>query len=227
MNKDNFKKLIDAITLDGQFRFNMGCFVGKLLLGGEDEELIKNGDALASDYEINSLQEIYTTEMFNCDSVGCIAGFATALSNDWKTPDWIKKVNSSEEDPSAGNVRAHDLVRLFEEQSNSFLGLTKEQGRRLYYGDTDTVWKYLKYYEGLSYEYSDLKYVGEDEDENVKWILEHNTNWDDDDYEIFLGSINYKTAAYVLTKIMNGDIVIDPIDGSITVNELQQSNEKG
>ena len=226
MNKDNFQKLIDAIELDGQFRFNMGCFVGKLILDGEEEELIKNGDSLASDYEINSIQEIYTTEMFNCDSVGCIAGFATALSNDWKTPDWIKKGNTLEEEPGTFNVRAHDLVRLFELQSNAFLGLTKEQGRRLYYGDSDTIWKYLKYYEGLSYEYSDLKYVGEDDD-NADEILNHEVNWDDEDHEIFLGSITYKTAIYVLRKIMNGQIVIDEINGSITVNELQQSNKEG
>ena len=222
MNKDNFKKLIDAILFDGQSKFNMGCFIGKLAVDNGDKELVKNGHALASDYETWSLQEIDTTAMFNCDSVGCIAGFATGLANDWKTPDWIKKPEELTEEIS--HHRAHNQVIYFEEASNTFLGLTRKQGLRLYYGDHDTVWKYLKYYE--SDKYPDLQYMGEEHGE-ANDILDHSIPWYDEDSEIFLGSIDYKTAAHVLTRIMNGDIVIDPDDGSINVKELQQSNEKG
>lgn len=224
MNKDNFQKLIDAILQDGQFRFNMGCFIGKLVFEDDNDlELVKNGSVLASNYEISSLQEINTTDLFNCDSVGCIAGFATALAHDWKTPDWIKE-SKDDSLESIQNLRAYNLVDSFEDTANTFLGLTKEQGRRLYYGDSDTVWKYLKYFE--PYLYADLKYIGED-DYEADEILNQEVNWDCEDYDIHLGSVGYKTAAYVLTKIMNDEILIDKDSGDITVNELQTSNEKG
>lgn len=224
MNKDNFKKLIDAIALDGQIRFNMGCFVGKIVINKYDyESNIKSGNQLVSDYPANSIMEIETTEMFNCDSVGCIAGFATALSNNWNTPEWIKPL--SDEDIALGISRdGTDIVKSFENESNVFLGLTQQQGRRLYYGDSDTVWKYLKFYE--KDRYPSLQYLGEDdgEAENMFGIY---AEWDDEDHEISLGSINYKTAIDVLTRIMNDEILIDKDSGDIRINTLEESKQEG
>ncbi len=209
MNKDNFKKLIDAIKLDGQFRFNMSCFVGKLTLNSDEyQRLIKEDGELASEYEPNALHTVNTTEMFNCDSVGCIAGFATALVNDWKTPKFLE---------SEQNTAAIDygiIINSFENSSNKFLGLNERQGRKLYYGDSNSVWKYLRYYE--SDQYPELRYGGEDDGEADE-IVEGNRRWDDPDYDIDYSSIDYLTAAHVLTRIMNGEIVLDEFSNEIEI----------
>lgn len=213
MNKDNFKKLIDAIETDGQHRFNMSCFVGKLNLSPEmyKTEIIEDGE-LVSKYSISALPYVETTEMFNCDSVGCIAGFATALVNNWKTPGFLQKESESNSSVIAGN---------FEDQSNEFLGLTKGQGKKLYYGDDDAVWKYLKYYEDDRY--PNLKYVGED-DYEAEEIIEHDCDWDDSNYEICFQSIDYKTAVNVLTRIMNEEIVLGERYGDIDIKENQNES---
>ena len=214
MNKDNFKKLIDAILLDGQHRFNMACFVGKINLSPEmyQEYIIENED-LVSLYDPYALPTVETTDMFNCDSVGCIAGFATALANDWKTPEFLK--------PEL-QMNSREVVQSFEEKASEFLGLTVEQGKKLYYGGDDCIWKYLRYYE--SYNYPNLKYVGED-DYEADEIVEGYCNWNDGDYEIEFSSIDYKTAADVLTRIMNGEIVLGSDIGDIEVKDLSLVGE--
>ena len=51
MNKDNFKILIDAILFDGQVRFNMSCFIGKLNINaGTYKQEIKEQGIYASNY---------------------------------------------------------------------------------------------------------------------------------------------------------------------------------
>jgi len=232
MNKDNFQKLIDAITYDGKRKFNMACFVGKLLnpksaYSSETSwDVVKDGvvknkdtDFLASKLGVRAMTGVETTEIFNCDSVGCIAGFATALSNSWKTPEWLKIEEGM--DNSDSSV-ATEMVHNFEETANKFLGLTHEQGRKIYYGDRDSVWKYLKYYEYKTY--PGLKYVGEDayewgEDDEYYMddVLNHHYEWNYEDCEIDYTSIDYLTAANVLTRIMNGNIVLSADSDEINV----------
>ena len=78
MNKENMQRLIDAIRFDGKKKFNMNLFIGKL----ENDYLVKEVfelDQLASKYKpvrVSYIEE--GTNMFNCTSMGCIAGFATA-----------------------------------------------------------------------------------------------------------------------------------------------------
>ena len=212
MNKDNFKILIDAILFDGQVRFNMSCFIGKLNINAERyEQEIKEEGIYASAYGVNSLTQVQTTDLFNCDSVGCIAGFATALSNEWKTPKWLNP-EFQENNPDRGT---YDMVRDFEKTSNNFLGLTSGQGKKLYYADNDSVWKYVKYYEFSKY--PELKYAGED-DYEAEEIVEHNCDWDDDNYEIDFLTIDYITAAHVLTRIMNEEIVLGHEYGDVEIN---------
>lgn len=212
MNKDNFKKLIDAILFDGQVRFNMSCFIGKLNINAERyEQEIKEEGIYASAYGVNSLTRVETTDLFNCDSVGCIAGFATALSNEWKTPKWL----SPEFQENNQERGTYDMVRDFETTSNNFLGLTSGQGKKLYYADNDSLWKYIKYYEFSKY--PELKYVGED-DYEAEEIVDHDCDWDDDNYEINFLSIDYKTAAHVLTRIMNEEIFLGENYGDIEIN---------
>jgi hypothetical protein len=212
MNKDNFKKLIDAILFDGQVRFNMACFVGKLIFNDqEDKELVKNGQSLASNYRVDSLGYVETTELFNCDSVGCIAGFSAALANDWKTPKWL----TFEYQNKIAEKSPYNVIQDFELTSNSFLGLTSCQGKKLYYADNDSVWKYLRYFE--SDRYLNLQYSGE-EDGEAEDIVEKFCDWDDDCFEVDFSSIDYKTAADVLTRIMNEEIILGDNYGGITIN---------
>ena len=214
MNKDNFKKLIDAILFDGQIRFNMSCFIGKLSLNPEQyQQTIKEDGELASDYGTNSLHRVETTDLFNCDSVGCIAGFATALSNEWKTPEWLKPESENEHFNESSSL--YSIVQDFEATANKFLGLTSGQGKKLYYADSDSLWKYLRYYE--SDRYPNLEYVGESEFE-AEEIVDHDCDWDDDTYEISFNSIDYKTAANVLTRIMNEEIVLGNGYDEIEIN---------
>jgi len=212
MNKDNFKKLIDAILFDGQVRFNMSCFIGKLNISDSVyQQEIKNEGKLASEYGVSSLGQVETTELFNCDSVGCIAGFSAALANDWKTPEWLTP-EFQQNNPE--NVH-YNTVQDFESTSNRFLGLTSGQGKKLYYPENDSLWKFLKYYE--SYRYPNLKYIGE-EDGEAEDIVDKYCDWDDDNYEIDFLSIDYKTAADVLTRIMNEEIILGDNYGGITIN---------
>lgn len=209
MNKDNFKILIDAILFDGQVKFNMSCFIGKLNIDAEVyEEEIKKQGIYASNYGVSSLSQIKTTDLFNCDSVGCIAGFATALSNKWKTPEWLNP-EFQENNPER---TTYNMVDDFELTSNNFLGLTSGQGKKLYYADNDSVWKYVKYYDPNRY--PELKYLGEEEFE-AEEIVDHRTDWDDDLFEIDFLTIDYKTAADVLTRIMNEEIELGSESGNI------------
>lgn len=222
MNKDNFKKLIDAILFDGQVRFNMSCFIGKLSLNPEQyQQTIKENGKLASDYGTTTLFKVETTDLFNCDSVGCIAGFATALSNEWKTPKWLKPESQTED--CDRNTISYNLVKDFEATANQFLGLTSGQGRKLYYADSDSLWKFIKYYEFDNY--PRLKYVGED-DYEAEEIIDHECDWDDEDYEICFQSIDYKMAADVLTRIMNEEIILGNDYGHIFINNLASVGEK-
>ena len=212
MNKDNFKILIDAILFDGQVRFNMSCFVGKLNINaGTYEQEIKEAGINASSYGVISLTQVETTDLFNCDSVGCIAGFATAVANQWKTPEWLQ-TEFHENNPER---TTHDMVQDFESTSNNFLGLTRGQGKKLYYADNDSIWKFLKYYE--SDLYSELQYEGEDDGEADDMIHQY-CEWDDDNFEIDFLTIDYKTAANVLTRIMNEEIFLGENYGDIEIN---------
>ncbi len=216
MNKDNFKLLIDAILFDGQVRFNMSCFIGKLTLNSDEyQQTIKEDGKLASNYGANSLHKVETNDLFNCDSVGCIAGFATGLANQWKTPEWLKPELKTESSDFRTNV--YSSVYNFEETANEFLGLTENQGKKIYYADSDSLWKYLKYYEDDRY--PNLKYVGEEYFE-AQEIIEHDCDWDDSNYEICFQSIDYKTAANVLTRIMNEEIILGEHYGDIDIREL-------
>ncbi len=222
MNKDNFKKLIDAILFDGQVRFNMSCFIGKLSLNPEQyQQTIKEDGELASDYGTNALHRVETTDLFNCDSVGCIAGFATALSNEWRTPEWLKP--ESENQFFNENSSVYSIVQDFEATANKFLGLTSGQGKKLYYADSDSLWKYIKYYEFDRY--PKLQYVGED-DYEAEEIINHDCDWDDENYEISFQSINYKIAADVLTRIMNEEIVLGSEYGEVEINYPAFTGEK-
>jgi len=199
MNKDHFKLLIDAINQDGKLHFNMSSFIGKLALDSDDyNKYIVNGEKEASCYTTNMLHSITTNTIFNCDSVGCIAGFAVALANDWQTPEWLKEENSD-----------YHYKASFEEEANKFLGLTKWQGQKIYFNDEDCVWKYLAYY--YSNEFPNL-YLNLDNLDDY----DDNSIWHECKSTVNFTSIDYKTAVKVLSLIMNEEIILGDDYGDIS-----------
>ncbi|CAB4135722.1 hypothetical protein UFOVP573_14 [uncultured Caudovirales phage] len=189
MNKDNLQRVINAIKFDGRKKFNMNVFLGKLNVQ-QYEERVFNGTDSASEYgatRVNFVEE--GTDIFNCTSMGCIAGFAAAIANDWKAPKWLSVDNHSNQ------------VNNFEFDSNKFLGFTHEEGRNLYFGDSACIWKWLMKHEPERYSQLNLvDYQSMDDAE------EEGREWYEEDLEIDFSSIDYLTAVDVLTRILNEEI---------------------
>ena len=190
MNKQNIQRLIDAIRFDGKKKFNMNLFIGKLEGSYETREVFEYGK-LASQYKPTRVSYIEEgTSMFNCTSMGCIAGFAAALANDWKAPNWLAEDNAS----------MH--VHMFEKAANEFLGFTHEEGRNLYFADCKSIWKWLQYVEPLRY-----SQLGVEEYNSIDDAYdEGDMQWDDEDLYADFNTIDYLTAIDVLTRIMNEEI---------------------
>jgi len=185
-NKKNIQKVIDAIKVDGKKRFNMSTFVGKVI--DPDFDPI-NDSAWGREIKQLSLEEL-TTDLFNCDSVGCIAGFSTAVANDWKNP--FLGLNSV--------TSAKHISDYFEEASNDFLGFNAEEGKNLYYGDYRSVWKYLLYMEDSRFPELELEedhtFDGGDDD------------WDDSYYNIDFNSISPRYAVTLLQMLIDDKIAL-------------------
>jgi hypothetical protein len=189
MNKQNLQRVIDAIKFDGQKKFNMAAFIGKLNNDRHEEYIFEDGE-LASKYPVSRVLRIEEgTDMFNCTSMGCIAGFATAIANEWKAPKWLTTDDHS----------AH--LQGFEGTSNEFLGFTYHEGRNIYFGDGPSIWKWLMQNEPDNY--SDLRL---EEHESLEDAYEYGMEWDDSDLMIDFTTIDYLTAVNVLTRILNEEI---------------------
>jgi hypothetical protein len=194
MNKENMQRVIDAIKFDGQKKFNMSAFIGKL----NDERFEKyvfEDDALASKYPASRVNRIDEgTDIFNCTSMGCIAGFATAIASEWKAPSWLA-------------IDDHSVqMGSFEETSNRFLGITHQEGKNLYYGDGNCIWKWLMENEPERYDLELEEYGSMDaaNEEGIEW-------WENE-LAIDFSTIDYLTAVDVLTRIMNGEIGLADIN---------------
>ena len=205
MNKENIKKVIKAIEFDGKNRFNMSTFVGKI----DRYELSEDDYVYDKPTHILHIEDLTTTDLFNCNSVGCIAGFATAVANDWQNP----FLNLPEDQ------KDEHISYYFEELANEFLGLTKAEGKNLYYGDEYSVWKYLLW--NKDPRFSNLR-------------LEENSEFDEyDEYyesscELDLRSITPENAITLLKMLIDEEIVLDHgyTEGPIFVKELTKTNSE-
>jgi hypothetical protein len=196
MNKENMQKVIDAIKFDGQKKFNMSAFIGKLLQDNWEKYVFED-DELASKYPASRVLRIDEgTDIFNCTSMGCIAGFATAIANEWKAPKWLSVDNHSEQ------------MNGFEQTSNNFLGLTYQEGKNLYYGDDNCIWKWLMENEPERYDLQ-LEDYGSMDNANEEGI-----EWWESELTIDFASIDYLTAVDVLTRIMNEEIGLADINNT-------------
>ena len=194
-NIDGFYSLINSIETNGLTNFNMNTFMSKL---GEDGlsgyDYVHEIDRSYLDNYIDpSTNNLFdkTTNKFNCDTVGCISGFATAVAMNWEEPKWF-----------SGDSREYS--KYFEVIACSYLNIPVWVGRRIFYGDEASAWAFAKLnshflgnaYDGLKViEYPDDQY-GEDDFEDI---------WDQINIE--LSSISYKDAVNLLTDIAEGKIL--------------------
>jgi len=189
MNKENLQRVIDAIKIDGATKFNMSTFIGKFEEEYKVENVFEHGE-LASTYRADQVKNLTTgTDIFNCTSMGCIAGFATAIVNNWKAPEWL-----------AGDDTI-DFVRQFEKESNDFLGFSYDEGRNIYYNNDSCIWKWLMVNEPDRYEFK-----LEGDYETMDEATEYGEDWDSGEVYVDFTSIDYLSAVNVLTRILNEEI---------------------
>jgi hypothetical protein len=91
-------------------------------------------------------------------------------------------------------------MNAFEQTSNNFLGLTYQEGKNLYYGDSNCIWKWLMENEPERYDL-ELEDYGSMDAANEEGI-----DWWESELTIDFSTIDYLTAIDVLTRIMNGEI---------------------
>jgi hypothetical protein len=189
MNKENLQRVIDAIKFDGRKKFNMNVFIGKLN-HEHHETYVFEDDELASGYPATRVTRVDEgTDIFNCTSMGCIAGFATAIANEWKAPSWL-------------SIDSHsDHVYSFEQTANEFLGFTREEGRNIYFGDSGCIWKWLMKHEPDRYSELTLE-----EFDTMDEAEEEGYEWDAEDLQINFNTIDYLMAIDVLNRILNEEI---------------------
>lgn len=194
-NQETFKVLIDSIEFNGLTNFNMTTFIGNI-----DSWLSETQWASTpiSEFPLTSTKSSdsknafdATTSAFNCTSVGCIAGFAVANAVNWNQPKWMKE-------------DSRNYLEFFEHLACNWLNIPLQVGRRLFYGDTESIWSFVRFHEPRNY--GSIEWSNLDED------VDHTTNyWDDYKYdsEIRLETINYKYATDVLRRVASGEIIMN------------------
>lgn len=210
INKENFQKVITAIEENGIAHFNMAAFLGvknhDVYQYDEEQEPMFAHEYKVRRYEIGNEIGPTGTTMFNCDTVGCIAGFAVAVQNNWKLPSWVNETNTYFSNYSA-------FVRNFESNACEYLGLSNTEGQNLFYNGNSSIWKWLVY---NTKEYTNLKIRNENyDDTDTPWNDEFiaDDEWNNEMWFVDFSTIDWKTACDVLTRIMNEELVLDNGDG--------------
>jgi hypothetical protein len=189
-NQLNFQTLISSIERNGMNHFNMQAFLGIVYPDRENY-----GPTPTHEKEIDSVTtgsapflDVYTSS-FNCNSIGCIAGFAMAEAFDWVQPKFI-----------TGDTRSYSY--FFEQVACNWLNIPVKLGQMIFYGDSPNVWAFAKAIDGGSYKSIELEnecYYDDDDD-----IIE-SQDWEE--YGIELSSIDFKTATDVLRRIASGEFI--------------------
>lgn len=190
-NQDGFNQLITAIENNGVDHFNMSSFISALRPRTDEERE-------ESEFTHGHLMDILNrtvlskaTKTFNCDTVGCIAGFATATALNWKDATWMK-----------GDSR--DYSHYFEAISCNFLNIPLQVGKKIWYGEAGSVWSFLKCNnEEFNLGYNNLVSMYDEEGDCEDYYDEYN--------EISLTSITYKDAVNCLTDIASGKILFEKL----------------
>lgn len=194
-NQETFKILIDSIEYNGLTNFNMTTFIGNI-----DSWLNESQWASVpiSEFTLTSSTSCkaenafdLTTSAFNCSSVGCIAGFAVANAVKWNQPKWMQE-------------DSRNYLEFFEHVACNWLNIPLQVGRRLFYGDSESVWSFLRFHEPTNYGSIDWLNLDSETDYTTQF-------WDDYKYdsEIRLETINYKYATDALRRVASGEIIMN------------------
>ena len=207
-----FKKLISTIEQNGLTNFNMSTFLGHISDTWNNyydyvHEVTRSSLTNKIDLSKGPFVD-KTTNKFNCTSVGCIAGFATAVAFGWEIPKWLSKSDS------------RDFHREFELIACSYLNIPIWVGKKIFYGDEGSAWAFAKQHSHLlgdAYSHLSIENGDIDEDDDSAWTY----------VSIDLNSISYKDAVNMLTDIIEGKIIFhqeNHNDGGIMINpKLEQA----
>jgi predicted small metal-binding protein len=200
-NITNFNKVISTLQLEGAKHFNMQVFLGAIyeeIMDLEEQDFkagaFDNFETVSGvdvDYigPLDSADRFLNrrTKAFNCSSVGCIAGFATASALDWEE-ELIQQAAKH-----SGNQKA-----LFEQIACNFLNMPIQYGLKLFYGTEKGFWPFLHELVNNNYNSKELSVFSDLEVDD-----------DEDCNSVALYSINHKMAAKALELIRDGHLYVD------------------
>lgn len=189
-----FNELIKTIEHNGLTNFNMNTFFSKIDHENYSAyyEYVHEIPRSAMVNNISGESQLFdkTTNKFNCSTIGCVAGFATAVAMNWETPKWLD-----------GDAR--DYNSYFEIIACTYLNIPVWVGRNIFYGDQASAWAFAKLYSHkLGHAYDHIKLTSEYEHIDEYEFEEY---WDS--VEIDLNSISYKDAVNLLSDIAEGRII--------------------
>lgn len=195
VNKENINKVIQSISVNGDKHFNMSTFFG--LIGSEDEaEYFDERHSTVHNLSVNSIANIRnifntSTSSFNCKTVGCIAGFASAIALNWNDS-LVKDIR-----------RGMNSNRVWESIACNFMNIPLQIGEKIFFGEKGSVWSYLnlkcKKFRNLYY----------DDDTNYRIDQEYIYENDWTEIGIELASITHNNAIDLLTMIVNDEIIFN------------------
>jgi hypothetical protein len=192
----NFDRLIASIELNSEKHFNMASFMSVLNMESYKEEHDLDEDPEIFKVDINHLDSMKksnlfnnTTKEFNCDTVGCIAGFCVANAVEWNDSKWSPAL--------AYNIGYHDI---YEHIACNFLNIPIQVGKKLFYGEPNSFWSYLAYHHGSETHFLDLNW-----DEETMGCGCNDTHYTDTGVD--LNSISSEAAVRALQMIRNQEVV--------------------
>lgn len=196
----NFNRLIASIELNGEQNFNMTVFMGMVdresLEDNYDKEYLPHTNRIGSDYItfVQTETPFYKeTKTFDCNTVGCIAGFATAIAVDWEEELWKKAMLGS----------MIESNKMFEHIASNFLNIPLQLGKSIFFSGNNTIWSFLKSISDSTPSLSmfkSLRYEGYDEDDY--WESEDEN--EEDKTIVDLSSITSAMAVTALTMVKEG-----------------------
>jgi hypothetical protein len=170
INKSNLMKLIQTILSNGK-SFDMSSFLSSRKFSS------------TIDYGTEVLLE---NQAFKCDTIGCIAGFATAIATDWKL------------DPkftSSGEMMKNGYLHI----ACKYLNIPTLVGRNIFYGDEDSIWAFIKIM-------MENNVVLSGYFNRIDWYVDDSDNYESN---IELSTIDYNAAAELLRMIHDDELLFD------------------
>ena len=205
-SRKNFDMLIASIELNGSRHFNMQMFLGVVdnleehintgdydnrLYGTDDTVHGLVHDIIGTLHDANYLPFTNNTKTFNCDTVGCIAGFATAVAMDWQE-DLVKQAA----------ILYGNQQELFEAIACNFLNMPVSMGKSIFYAEGNSMWSMLA---GHWHDSRDLNVF---KDLDINDYVEEEFTYP----PVELASISHEMAAKVLQLVRDGYVRTDSIN---------------